>query len=135
MNETTTPTTQPDNEDAQELLRAINKKFDDQEKRFTDTEANLATLRAFFLKHREALSPFTWSCYGWADTDIDFHCPGWPEQKAKDIARALGADGWTRKRSPHTCGSIDWHKEMDGCHLIIRNAENINPKLVETVKL
>jgi hypothetical protein len=114
-------------------LAEIEQKFIDQEAQLVKQEQIVATLRAFFSKHREALAPFVWNCYGW-NTEIKFDL-GWRDQKAKDIARAFGADGWTRKVDGYSCGSINWHKSVGGVELTINAAESIKPKLIEEVKL
>lgn len=112
----------------------IQKKFDAQEETFQRTLTCHKTLRAFFEKHREAISPFNWKAYGWMDTEIEFD--SWQDRgKAKEIATALGREGWTRHKNSYTCGAIDWKKELDGCGVIIKNAEQMTPKLIEQVKL
>lgn len=112
---------------------AIDLKFEAQEKRFVENETQIATLREFFKKHRETISPFQWTCYGWNDCKIKFDCNFGNKDQQKQIARAFGATGWTRLSG--TCGQINWHKTVDGCQLIIEGAEHINPKLIEEVKL
>lgn len=106
-------------------------KFREQEKRFIGVELALAKCRAFIEKHRLTLAPFNWSCFGW-DNEITFshYC-----NEAKAIARAFGADGWTREHDRWSCGSVDWKKEIDGMFLIIKGAESIKPKLNEQVRL
>jgi len=108
-------------------------KFIDQEARLVKQEEIVATLRAFFAKHREALAPFVWKCYGW-DAKIGFDI-GYQNKDAKAIARAFGASGWARKADHYSCGSINWHKTVDGVQLTIEAAESIKPKLIEEVKL
>lgn len=108
-------------------------KFSGQEAQLVKQEQVAANLRAFFAKHREALSPFVWKCYGW-DDEVEFDI-GYSNPVAKPIARAFGADGWTRKANSYTCGAINWHKTVDGVRLTIRNAESLKPKLIAEVKL
>lgn len=111
---------------------AIEKKFADQENRFSTTETTIALLREFFKKHRDLLAPFDWTCYGWGDPDMSFSVSD--RQQAKDIAAAFGKGGWTRERDPYTCGYINWIKEFDGVEITIKGAE-VAPKLIEEVKL
>lgn len=117
-----------------EPVDRIQKKFDDQEKSFQRTVKCQETLRAFFAKYRDVIAPFTWRAWGWCDTEIVFEEYNIHE-KAKVIAAAFGKDGWTREADRYSCGSINWHKALDGCELIIKGAERISPKLVEHVKL
>lgn len=116
------------------MVDTVQLKFDEQEQYFQKTLQWQATLRAFFAKHREAISPFHWRAYGWNDTEIVFDHYS-DHGKAKDIARAFGKDGWKRVADRFSCGSINWRKELDGCVLIIENAESLKPSLIETVKL
>jgi hypothetical protein len=113
----------------------IQAKFDEQEECFRAQEGYLAILRAFTSKHRDAMAPFHWKAYGWNDTEIAFDIIQYPAQDPKAIARAFGADGWKRVPDGYTCGSINWRKELDGCVLIIKYAENIKPTLREDVRL
>lgn len=122
-----------DTEVVNSALAEIEQKFTDQESQLVKQEQIVATLRAFFAKHREALSPFAWKCYGW-DIEITF-VVGYQNKDAKPIARAFGAGGWARKSDRYSCGSINWHKTVDGVNLIIEAAESIKPKLIEEVKL
>lgn len=110
----------------------VQMKFDDQEARFVELESNISVLRAFIAKHRETLAPFHWSCYGY-DKSITFW--GGMSNDAKSVARAFGADGWTREHSGVSCGSVNWKKPLDGVVLLIEAAENIKPKLIESVKI
>ena len=118
----------------QEVVDTVQLKFDEQEQYFQKTLQCHATLRAFFEKHREAISPFHWRAYGWCDTEIVFNHYS-DSGKEKEIARAFGKDGWKRVADRFACGAIKWVKELDGCQLIIENAESLKPSLIETVKL
>jgi hypothetical protein len=113
----------------------IQEKFDKQEAKFRELESIILTLRGFFEKHREPLSPFGWSCYapGLEITFGKYAFNGSPDPKA--VASAFGSGGWIRKHNPYACGSIDWFKTVDGVVLKIEDAENIKPKLIEEVKL
>ena len=106
-------------------------KFEGQEKTFLEVETTLATCRAFFAKHREALAAFEWRCWGW-DNEIKFS--HYYNEDPKSIAKAFGASGWTREHDRHSCGAINWKKQLDGMTLIIEGAESIKPKLIEEVK-
>jgi hypothetical protein len=129
MNTTTeTPTTQETT--AKQI--AIEAKFSAQEEYWQKNEQDIARLRAFMARHREAIAPFEWRAYGWNDLKIIFEAH---DQKPKEIAKAFGATGWTREHDSYTCGAVNWKKEVDGCFLIIKNAENIKPKLIEEVKI
>lgn len=124
-------------EQTQEQIEAANKlaiieqKFSDQEQQFVKLELAIATLRRFMVKHHDTLAPFRWKAYGW-DTEIKFDTYN---DAPKEIAKAFGSNGWTRKHDRFSCGSINWEKEVDGCKLIIECAENIKPKLIDEVKL
>jgi hypothetical protein len=123
-------------EQAEAKALEIKAKFDKQEEHFRQFEKEMAILRKFFEKHRETLSPFGWTCYAWNDLEIKFgryDFNGCKDPKA--IARAFGADGWTRKHNRSACGAIDWFKVVDGVILTIEDAENIKPKLIDNVKL
>ena len=121
--------------DNQTIVEAeIQKKFDEQEAGFAKTLECHRVLREFFTKHREAIAPFHWKAYGWCDTEVEFDSFQ-NRGREKELARALGKDGWTRHKNSYACGSIDWKKDLDGCHLIIRGAEQMSPKLIDEVKL
>jgi hypothetical protein len=122
INETTT---QPEPSEA-------DKKFEATESEFKEKEVKIAALRAFLVKYREPLSLFlNWKAFAFHG-DIDFSNY---DSKQKEIARAFGADGWVRKKHSYTCGAINWEKTLDGVKLTIESAEQINPKLIEEVKL
>lgn len=112
----------------------IQKKFDEQEEYFQKTVRTQAVLRAFFEKHRETIAPFKWRAYGWCDTEIEFQSYS-KHPMAKEIANAFGKNGWRRVPNRHSCGAIDWRKDLDGCVLIIKTAEQLEPKVIEEVKL
>lgn len=127
---TTETQTLPTHDEAKAAM--IQEKFSAQENHFKAMERDLVTLREFFVKHHDALAPFVWRCYGWNDCKIVFGASG---EEAKAIAKAFGASGWTREHDSYSCGSINWHKDIDGCHLKIEGAESIKPRLIEEVKL
>jgi len=108
----------------------IAEKFTKQENQFTEVEKNLAALRRFMVVHHDALALLDWRCYGY-DNSIVLNTYN---QKPKDVALAFGKDGWKREHNSYSCGSIDWHKTIDGVLLKIENAENIKPTLREEVK-
>lgn len=113
-------------------LSAADKKFLETEKDFKDKEAKIATLREFIVKYREPLSLFpNWKAFGFHG-DIDFSNY---EEKHKEIARAFGADGWTRKKHSYTCGAINWEKTLDGVKITIECAETVKFNPIEQVKL
>lgn len=113
----------------------IQTKFDEQEECFRATEKHIAVLRAFIANHREAFAVFSWTAYGWNDTEIKFYTPGYPTHNAKTIAKAFGTDGWKRGHNKSSCGSINWTKETGGVTLIIQNAEQLSRELVKEVRL
>ena len=97
----------------------IQEKFDTQERRFAELEQHVSNLREFFAKYRDAIAPFSWSCYGF--DAISFYAGTEhykTENKPKAIARAFGADGWTREFNSSTCGAVNWLKTIDGVVLI-----------------
>lgn len=109
-----------------------NKLFAEHVDSFNQTEQALAACRAFIEKHKGTLQQLNgWRAYGFS-AKIIFDYFG---QRPPDIAKAFGATGWTRKANQYSCGSIDWHKEMDGMELVIEGAESIKPTLREEVKL
>lgn len=131
MNTTTeTPTLTEEQIAAKQAATAA--KFDAQEKNWQSNESDIAHLRSFFQKHHDTIAPFNWLAFGWNDRRITFE--GY-DQKPKEIAKAFGATGWTRVHDSYTCGAVNWTKEVDGCFLIIKKAENITPKLIEEVKI
>lgn len=78
-------------------------KFQRQEQHFETQAALLATLRAFFARHRDAFAPFQWTCYAWYN-EIRFDANDWREQNPKNIARAFGAQlgqGTGRRETRH----------------------------------
>lgn len=109
-------------------------KFTNQEARFVELEQTIATCRAFMEKHKETLAPFEWSMFGY-DPSCTFYSWNQPEGYPKNIAKAFGADGWTRVHDPHTCGSVNWLKQIDGITITLKEAENIKPTLRTEVKL
>ena len=127
-NETRTP----EQIEADKKAAIINQKFEQQESHFQAMERDLVTLRAFFAKYRENLSPFEWRCYGWNDCKITFCANG---DDARKIAKAFGANGWIREPDNYSCGSINWLKTVDKCILKIEGAESIKPRLIKEVKL
>jgi len=128
------PELAPEQIAAKELAEQIKSRFEDQEARFVEIEAGLKILREFFIKHREAIAPFQWTCYG-SSLTISFNCAYGNKDKQKEIARAFGSSGWKRVKNEYTCGRIDWKKTVDGVEIEIDCAEQINPKLIEEVKL
>jgi hypothetical protein len=112
----------------------IEAKFTKQENQFLEQEKNISLLRAFFLKYRKPFAQFQWRAYG-IDNEISFDCNYQNVGRAKDIARAFGSDGWTRKKNSYTCGQIDWFKDIGEVTLKIEGAEHLNLNLIEEVKL
>jgi hypothetical protein len=111
-------------------------KIESAEENFKKTERCIAALRAFFAKHAAALEQIEWRAYGWNEKEISINHRTWGENplEPKQIASLFGLDGWTRRHNSGSCGAVNWLKELDGCTLIIENAESIKPKLIETVK-
>ena len=73
-------------EETTEAEQRIKDKFDNQEKEFSEVEARLIMMRAFFKQFRDVLAPFSWVAYGF-DEEIKFrYCDG--NEDAKAIAKA-----------------------------------------------
>lgn len=111
------------------------KHFDQTEKCFQETEADIKASREFIAAHKEALSKFIeWKCYGWSGRELTISL--WmTDVPAKEIARLFGANGWKRVPHGHSCGAINWIKEFEGFKLTIEYAENLKPTLIEQVKI
>ena len=108
-------------------------------KRIKESQANVDACRKFIEKHSatiDAISEkqFYCSMYGW-NSDLDIQTYSNDKLDFKSIAALFGADGWTRKFNPTACGSIDWHKTVDGINITLKNAEQVKPTLIEEVKL
>lgn len=114
----------------------IEKRFKSQEDKFAAVEKCLATLRAFIAKFKEQIAPFEFHAYESSGTPhINFDCTYGNKEQQKNIANALGKDGWTRERDNFTCGRINWSKVIDGVEVKITGAEHQNPALIKEVKL
>lgn len=111
-------------------------KIQNAERTFAKTEECIAALRAFFAKHAEAMEQINFRAYGWNDKEINIANRAWGQNvlAPKQIAALFGLDGWMRQHNSGACGAVDWVKQLDGCMLVIENAESIKPKLIETVK-
>lgn len=132
---TTTPEAPtPTPEEIEEQHQAIKAKFDGHENDFKGVEKNIGVLREFMVKHRDAMAPFIWTT-NIHQPSIYFNCAYSNKGKQKEIARAFGAEGWTRHKNEYTCGRIDWKKTIDGVRIEIDCAEQVEMKLKEEVRL
>ena len=109
----------------------IRQKFSEQENNLLKQEDTVRKLREFFAKYHDVIAPFRWRCYGWDPTVVFDNY----DHNSKDIARAFGAEGWTRHHDSHSCGSVNWTKTIDGIELRIECAESIQPQLIKEVRL
>jgi hypothetical protein len=112
----------------------ISERFAKQEDRFQQQEADIAFMRVWLEKHKDAIGQFEWSLN---ERSICFyHGICWKaNEDPKAIARAFGKNGWTRKKDSFTCGAINWHKEFDGVQLKIDEAEKVEFNPLENVRL
>jgi hypothetical protein len=99
---------------------AINERKERQLLSFAENESTLAKCRAFWDKHQDTLMRFRPDMvYGFL---LQCEFPSYANDP-KEVAKAFGPHGWVRQKNAHTCGVIDWTKEVDGVTLIIRGAE------------
>ena len=131
MNENPANTTTP----ADELKKKAELKKAGVETELEKLQTSIATLRAFVSKWYEILAPFDYSASAYHHPTISFYSFGEANKDSKAIARSLGNDGWKREKNPHTCGAINWVKEIDGVKLTIHEAEKVDMKLIQEVKL
>lgn len=114
----------------------IEKRFKAQEDKFVVIEKCLATLRAFLAKFKEQIAPFEFHAYESSGAPhIYFDCTYNNKDQQKNIATALGKEGWEREKDNFTCGRINWSKVVDGVEIKITGAEHLNPNLIKEVKL
>ena len=103
----------------------------EQEARFLDSQKTLEITRAFWDKYRTIMLGTSWYCfYGW---QAKWEVPA-NGNDHKEIARALGKNGWKRVADTYTCGQINWVKTVDGVEVVLQGAEMLRPKLIEEVK-
>lgn len=116
-----------------QLTKDQEERFEEHGKKFNRLQETLNACREFVNNHRDELAQVpNWSCWGW---DMSLDISPWGEHDPKSIAKVFGVDGWVRKHNSSACGQIDWQKTIDGITVSIINAENIKPKMIETVKL
>lgn len=118
--------------EAEPLTEEHAKLVADQIQAFNDYEATLQRTREFWAKHQATILKFKHEQMYVFLNKLEF--PGSYGNDPKEVARAFGADGWTRVRNPYTCGAIDWKKVVDGVEIVIANAETA-PALLPQVRI
>lgn len=121
------------------MSKYINPCFAKNEEGFVQYIANIEKMRTWVAAHRLLLDKVEFSCNEYSGT-IDlglckYSMSDDPRLRDhREVAKLFGAEGWIRERNPHSCGSIDWVKVVDGVRLKIEGAEHA-PELKKEVRL